>query len=73
MEDGKSESDAELILKQPIIENAIYERQEVIMLTGFSLSTLLRAEKSGKLRRRCVGRRRFYFGIDLLRWLSEEE
>lgn len=73
MEDGKSDSDVEPTLKQPIIENAIYERQDVIRLTGFSLSTLLRAEKAGKLRRRCVGRRRFYFGIDLLRWLGDGE
>ena len=73
MEDDKSDSDVEPTLKQPIIENAIYERQEAINLTGFSLSTLLRAEKAGKLQRRRVGRRRFYFGIDLLRWLSDEE
>jgi hypothetical protein len=36
-------------VKQPIIENAVYEREEAIAITGFSLSTLIRAEKSGGL------------------------
>jgi hypothetical protein len=40
------------------------------MVTGFSLSTLIRAEEAGKLKRRYNGRRRFYLGSDLLRWLQ---
>lgn len=58
--------------KQPIIETAIYDRDEAIAVTGFSLSTLIRAEDSGKLRGRYQGRRRFYFGRDLLAWLTGE-
>jgi hypothetical protein len=27
------------IIKQPIIENAVYEREEAIAITGFSLSS----------------------------------
>lgn len=60
------------ISKQPIIENAVYEREEAIAITGFSLSTLIRAEKSGELKGRYKGRRRYYFGSDLLKWLQEE-
>ena len=59
-------------VKQPIIENAVYEREEAIAITGFSLSTLIRAEKSGGLKGRHKGRRRYYLGSDLLRWLQEE-
>jgi hypothetical protein len=59
-------------IKQPIIENAVYEREEAIAITGFSLSTLIRAEKSGGLKGRHKGRRRYYLGSDLLKWLSEE-
>gem|GEM_PF-3596804 len=60
------------LIKQPIIENAVYEREEAIAITGFSLSTLIRAEKSGGLRGRHKGRRRYYLGSDLLKWLQEE-
>lgn len=56
--------------KLPIIENAVYERDEAIALTGFSLSTLIRAEKSGELKGRYKGRRRYYLGSDLLAWLQ---
>jgi hypothetical protein len=59
-------------VKQPIIENAVYEREEAIAITGFSLSTLIRTEKSGRLRGRHKGRRRYYLGIDLLKWFQEE-
>jgi len=58
--------------KQPIVENAVYDRSEAIVITGFSLSTLIRAEESGKLKGRYNGRRRFYLGSDLLKWLREE-
>ncbi len=58
------------IIKQPIIENAVYEREEAIAITGFSLSTLIRAEKSGELKGRNIGRRRYYLGADLLKWLQ---
>jgi hypothetical protein len=61
------------IEKQPIIENAVYERVEVIAITGFSLSTLIRAEKSGQLLGRNIGRRRYYLGSDLLKWLQGDE
>jgi hypothetical protein len=61
------------IKKQPIIENAVYERAEAIAITGFSLSTLIRAEKSGELRGRNIGRRRYYLGADLLKWLQGDE
>jgi hypothetical protein len=59
-------------IKQPIIENAVYEREAAIAITGFSLSTLIRAEKSGGLKGRHKGRRRYYLGSDLLKWLQEE-
>jgi hypothetical protein len=59
--------------KQPIIENAVYDRNEAIAITGFSLSTLIRAEEAGKLKGRYSGRQRFYFGSDLLKWLREEK
>jgi hypothetical protein len=61
------------IEKQPIIENAVYEREEAIAITGFSLSTLIRAEKSGQLLGRNIGRRRYYLGSDLLKWLQGDE
>jgi Helix-turn-helix domain len=60
-------------IKQPIIENAVYEREEAIAITGFSLSTLIRAEKSGELKGRNIGRRRYYLGADLLKWLQGDE
>ena len=61
------------INKQAIIENAVYEREETIAITGFSLSTLIREEKSGRLRGRNIGRRRYYLGADLLKWLQGDE
>jgi helix-turn-helix protein len=61
------------VIKQPIIENAVYEREEAIAITGFSLSTLIRAEKSGELKGRNIGRRRYYLGADLLKWLQGDE
>jgi len=54
------------------IANAVYEREEAIAITGFSLSTLVRAEKSGGLKGRHKGGRRYYLGSDLLKWLQEE-
>lgn len=61
------------IKKQPIIENAVYEGEEASAITGFSLSTLIRAERSGGLRGRYIGRRRYYLGADLLEWLQGDE
>lgn len=58
--------------KQPILETAIYARDEAIAVTGFSLSTLIRAEQKQKLKARWVGRRRYYLGRDLLAWLTGE-
>lgn len=60
----------DVISKQPIFENAVYDRNEASVVTGFSLSTLIRAEESGKLKGRYNGRRRFYLGSDLLKWLQ---
>jgi hypothetical protein len=54
------------------VAKIIYEREEAIAITGFSLSTLIRAEKSGGLKGRHKGRRRYYLGSDLLKWLQEE-
>jgi len=59
-------------IKQPIIESAVYEREEAIAITGFSLSTLIRAEKSRGLKGRHKGKRRYYLGSDLLKWVQEE-
>lgn len=64
--------EAKFKTKPEIQTNAIYDRNEVIVLTGFSLSTLIRAEEKGKLRGRYEGRRRYYLGRDLLAWLAGE-
>lgn len=56
--------------KQEILPNAIYDRDEAIALTGFSLSTFIRAEQKKRLKGRWEGRRRYYLGIDLLTWLK---
>lgn len=65
--------EANTTTKQPILEKAVYARDEAIAVTGFSLSTLIRAEEKGKLRSRYEGRRRYYLGSDLLAWLDGEE
>lgn len=57
-------------IKQPILETAVYGRDEAIAVTGLSLSTLIRAEGAGRLRGRYAGRRRFYFGRDLISYLN---
>jgi len=59
--------------KQEILPNAVYDRDEAIAITGFSLSTFIRAEQKRKLNGRWKGRRRYYLGIDLLNWLKEKE
>lgn len=59
--------------KQEILPNAVYDRDEAIAITGFSLSTFIRAERKNKLNGRWEGRRRYYLGIDLLTWLKEKE
>jgi hypothetical protein len=64
------EMSQEIQIKRPIIENAVYDRNEASVVTGFSLSTLIRAEEAGKLKGRYNGRRRFYLGSDLLKWLQ---
>lgn len=56
--------------KQPVIPDAVYDRNEAAVVTGFSLSTLMRAEERGDLLGRYEGRRRFYLGKDLLDWLA---
>lgn len=65
--------EAKLQLKQEILPNAIYDRDEAIALTGFSLSTFIRAEQKKRLKGRWEGRRRYYLGIDLLTWLKGKE
>lgn len=61
---------ASLKPKQEILPNAIYDRDEAIAITGFSLSTFIRAEQKRKLNGRWEGRRRYYLGVDLLTWLK---
>lgn len=72
MAESIAEANPQTFSKQPILENAIYDREEAANVTGFSLSTLIRAEEKQKLRSRYIGRRRFYLGRDLLAWLSDE-
>lgn len=59
--------------KQPIIELAVYSRDEAVTVTGFSLSTLLRAEQKGKLKGRYQGRRRYYIGRELLAFVGGDD
>lgn len=62
--------EATLKTKPEIQPNAIYDREEAVSVTGFSLSSLIRAEEKGKLKGRHQGRRRYYFGKDLIAYLS---
>lgn len=62
--------EASLKTKPEIQPNAIYDREEAVSVTGFSLSTLIRAEEKGKLKGRYQGRRRYYLGKDLLAYLA---
>ena len=64
--------EAKLKPKPQIFPNSVYDREEAITVTGFSLSTLIRAEQRKKLKGRWEGRRRFYLGSDLLHWLGAE-
>ena len=59
--------------KQEIQPNAVYGRDEAVAVTGFSLSTLIRAEDRGDLLGRFNGRRRYYLGSDLLKWLKGQK
>lgn len=70
MAEVMSEANEQLTIKQPIIETAVYDRQDAVKVTGFSLSTLLRSEEKGKLKGRYQGRRRYYLGKDLLAFLA---
>lgn len=65
--------EAKLKPKQEILPNAVYDRDEAIAITGFSLSTFIRAEQKRKLNGRWKGRRRYYLGVDLLAWLKGKE
>lgn len=56
--------------KSEILPSAIYSREELSKLTGFSLSTIIRAEEAGKLTVRYEGRRRYIIGTDALKWLA---
>jgi hypothetical protein len=68
-----ADSNQQLTDKRPIIENAVYDRQEAVIVTGFSLSTLIRSEENGDLKGRYRGRRRYYLGKDLLAYLAGED
>jgi len=59
--------------KQEILPNAVYTRDEVIKVTGLSVSTIIRAENSGKLNARHVCDRPHYMGSDILNWLAVKE
>lgn len=73
LEDLIAQLEAKLKIKQEILPNAVYDRDEAIALTGFSLSTFIRAEQKRKLNGRWEGRRRYYLGVDLLTWLKGKE
>lgn len=73
LEERFAQLEAKLTQKQEILPNAVYGREEAIAVTGFSLSTFIRAEQKQKLKGRWEGRRRFYLGVDLLNWLQGKE
>jgi hypothetical protein len=56
--------------KREILPNAVYSRDELANITGFSLSTIIRAEESDTLIVRYKGRRRYIVGADALQWLA---
>ena len=63
----------EEITKQEILPNAIYDYGEVVAITGMSLSTVIRADRAGRLKGRKEGRRRYFFGQDIIDWLSPKK
>lgn len=73
LEDLIAQLETKLKPKQEILSNAVYDREEAIAITGFSLSTFIRAEQKRKLNGRWEGRRRYYLGTDLLAWLKGRE
>jgi type IV secretory pathway protease TraF len=60
-------------LKQPILPDAVYSYDELVQVTGFSLSTIIRADRKGRLAGRYEGRRRYFIGRDVLTWLTAKE
>lgn len=64
------EQSLKAIIKQEILPNAVYDRDQAVKLTGFSHRTLIRAENRGELAKRYRGRNRYYMGADLLAWLD---
>jgi len=60
-------------LKQPIHPDAVYDYEETVAVTGFSLSTIIRADRRGDLQGRYEGRRRYFMGRDILKWLADSE
>lgn len=60
-------------VKQPILPDAIYNYDELSEVTGFSLSTIIRADRKGSLLGRYQGRRRYFVGKDVLSWLADRE
>jgi hypothetical protein len=71
--EANQQSHQQFTIKQPIIEAAVYSRDEAVTVTGFSLSTLLRAEQRGKLKGRYQGRRRYYIGRELLDFVGGDD
>jgi hypothetical protein len=59
--------------KQEILPNAVYCRDELVKITGFSISTIIRHGEKGKLRERRVCDRVHYMGSDVLEWLTGKE
>lgn len=59
--------------KQPVIPGAVYSYEELAQITGFSISTIIRADRKGRLAGRYEGRRRFFLGEDVLKWLANRE
>jgi hypothetical protein len=58
---------------EEIRPNAVYDRTNASVVTGFSERSLIRAEEKGELIKRYKGRRRYYLGSDLLDWLRGDD
>ena len=59
--------------KQEILPNAVYGYDELSAVTGFSISTIIRADRRRHLIGRYEGRRRYFLGSDVLKWLADKE
>ena len=70
---GRIEQAVKNAVKQPIQPNAIYDYDELATVSGFSKSTIVRADRAGRLTGRYEGRRRYFLGQDVLDWLAKRE